>query len=211
MAERDGAGPPAVTLLRARGRHTRWLGLAVVGVFLFADPALGHHVAAERLMVALGSLLIMCGGLIRIFCALFIGGWKNRRLAAAGPYALVRNPLYVGSLIATCGVGLATATLTLTVALLGMIAVYYSWTVRREERFLEQRFGDEYRQYLAAVPRWLPRPGQSMALPPEIQAKPRYVLNGIRDITLLLLVPLACEGVRVAHLCGLLPTYYRLW
>lgn len=211
MGEPTAAQAGDVALLRARGRHTRWFGLALFLVFAFGEPVLGHTPAVERPLIALGTLLIMGGGLLRVFCALFIGGWKNQRLTAAGPYALVRNPLYVGSLLATVGVGLATATLSLTVVLLVAVALYYDRTVRREEAFLIQQFGAPYRAYLAAVPRWLPRSGTPLSLPDEVTAKPRYVLRGMRDISVLLGLPLACEAVRAAHASGLLPSFYRLW
>lgn len=200
-----------IELLRKRGRHTRWFALAVFVTFVGADPVAAHHPALERALVALGNLLIVGGGLIRVYSALFIGGWKNQRLAAVGPYALVRNPLYLGSLLATLGVGLVTASITLTAVLFGFIAAYYSRTVAREEAYLEQQFGADYRAYQAAVPRWLPRPGARLVLPAEVTVKPRYVFNGVRDISLLILAYPLCELVRVAHLSGWLPSFYPLW
>ena len=211
MAEDAAAGRAQVALLRARGRHTRWFALAVFTLFAFAQPLSAEHAALERAMVAAGNLLIVCGGLVRVYSALFIGGWKNQRLAAVGPYALVRNPLYVGSLIATVGVGLVTASFVLTTLLFGFIMIYYSRTVAREEAYLEQAFGTEYLAYKASVPRWWPRSGAQLVLPAEVTAKPRYVLNGIRDITLIILAYPLCEAVRIAHLAGWLPGLYRLW
>ena len=211
MAEDDAASDAQVELLRARGRHTRWFALAVFTVFLFAEPVLARHLALERAMVALGNLMNVAGGLIRIYSTLFIGGWKNQRLAAVGPYALVRNPLYAGSLLATLGVGCVTASLTLTAVLFGFIMAYYSRTVAREEAHLEQSFGPEYLAYKARVPRWVPAGGARLVLPDEVAARPRYVLNGIRDITLVILAYPLCELVRVAHASGWLPSFYRLW
>jgi protein-S-isoprenylcysteine O-methyltransferase Ste14 len=211
MAEDTTTSAAQVELLRKRGSHTRMFALTVFTLFLFADTLSAHHVALERLMVAAGNLLIVFGGLVRVYAALFIGGWKNQRLAALGPYALTRNPLYVGSLFATLGVGLVTASFTLTAILCGFIMAYYSRTVAREEAYLEQQFGAEYLAYKQAVPRWLPRAGARLRLPGEVTAKPRYVLNGIRDITLVILAYPLCELVRVAHLAHWLPSFYPLW
>ena len=210
MAE-YGTAEAEVALLRKRGTHTRLFALGVFTVFLFAAPISSQHVALERTMVALGNLLIVLGGLMRIYAALFIGGWKNQRLTAVGPYALSRNPLYVGSLLATLGVGLVTASFALTAVLFGFIMAYYSRTVAREEAYLEQQFGAEYLAYKRSVPRWLPRADARLVLPNEVTAKPRYVLNGIRDITLVILAYPVCELVRVAHLAGWLPALYALW
>lgn len=211
MADNGGGAQTEVALLRQRGNHTRLFALTVFTLFLFAAPVSAGHVALERLMVALGNLFIVGGGLIRVYAALFIGGWKNQRLAAVGPYAMTRNPLYVGSLFATIGVGLVTGSVTLLAVLFGFIMAYYSRTVAREEAYLEQQFGEEYRAYQRAVPRWLPRAGARLSLPAELTAKPRYVLNGIRDITLVILAYPLCELVRVAHLAGWLPSFYSLW
>lgn len=211
MVEDDSGADAQVELLRKRGRHTRWFALAVFLAFACANPVATDYPPVERTLVALGNLLIICGGLIRIYSALFIGGWKNQRLAAVGPYALVRNPLYLGSLLATLGIGLVTASVTLTAALFAFIMAYYSRTVAREEAYLEQHFGADYRAYQAAVPRWLPLPGARLVLPAEVTVKPRYVLNGIRDITLVILAYPLCELVRVAHLHHWLPSFYRLW
>jgi protein-S-isoprenylcysteine O-methyltransferase Ste14 len=211
MAEDGADARTEVALLRQRGNHTRLFALTVFTLFLFAAPVSAEHVALERLMVALGNLFIVGGGLIRVYAALFIGGWKNQRLAAVGPYAMTRNPLYVGSLFATIGVGLVTGSVTLLAVLFGFIMAYYSRTVAREEAYLEQQFGEEYLAYKRGVPRWLPRAGARLSLPAELTAKPRYVLNGIRDITLVILAYPLCELVRVAHLAGWLPSFYSLW
>lgn len=211
MAESSTAAQAETSLLRKRGTHTRLFALAVFAAFLFAAPVSAQHPALERVMVALGNLLIVGGGLVRVYAALFIGGWKNQRLAAVGPYAMTRNPLYVGSLCATLGVGLVTASVTLTVLLWAFIMAYYSRTVAREEAYLEQQFGEEYLEYKRSVPRWLPKAGARLVLPGEVTAKPRYVLNGIRDITLIILAYPLCELVRVAHLMGWLPGLFRLW
>lgn len=206
-----GTAEAEVALLRKRGTHTRLFALGVFTVFLFAAPVSSQHVALERTMVALGNLLIVLGGLLRVYAALFIGGWKNQRLAAVGPYALSRNPLYVGSLFATVGVGLVTASFTLTAVLFGFIMAYYSRTVAHEEAYLEQQFGADYLDYKRSVPRWLPRADARLVLPNEVTAKPRYVLNGIRDISLVILAYPLCELVRVAHLAGWLPALYSVW
>lgn len=211
MAETSTAAEAEAALLRKRGTHTRLFALSVFTVFMLAAPVSAQHPAWERAMVAMGNLLIVGGGLIRVYAALFIGGWKNQRLAAVGPYAMTRNPLYLGSLFATLGVGLVTASITLTVLLFAFIMAYYSRTVAREEAYLEKHFGSEYLDYKRSVPRWLPRAGARLVLPAEVTAKPRYVLNGIRDITLIVLAYPLCELVRVAHLSGWLPGLYRLW
>jgi protein-S-isoprenylcysteine O-methyltransferase Ste14 len=76
-------------------------------------------------------------------------------LVTRGPFRYSRNPLYVAlttiyvGIMITCGEWWPLATLVPALALV-------HWRiVRREEQFLEGRFGDEYRAYKARVRRWI--------------------------------------------------------
>lgn len=75
-------------------------------------------------------------------------------LAESGIYARLRNPMYVGIALGLLGIVLAFAlewTLLLTLA--GLCVLHYG-VVLREERYLERKLGDEYRAYMARVPRY---------------------------------------------------------
>jgi protein-S-isoprenylcysteine O-methyltransferase Ste14 len=80
-----------------------------------------------------------------------------RRLVVAGPYRRVRNPMISGVLLNLLGEAL----LFRSAALGAWLAVFFVsnnlYFVLSEEPALERRFGDEYRRYRAAVPRWIPR------------------------------------------------------
>jgi protein-S-isoprenylcysteine O-methyltransferase Ste14 len=80
-----------------------------------------------------------------------------RHLVVSGPYAWVRNPMAVAGL--TQGVAVALwlrSPLVLAYVLAG--GVTWHWFVRPlEEAHLVASFGEEYRQYRARVPLWLPR------------------------------------------------------
>lgn len=77
------------------------------------------------------------------------------KLVTSGPYAVTRNPMYLGHLLFLAGVALATGS---PVAVAGFV---YQWRrmskrVRIDEERIERIFGDEYRQYTGRVPRWVP-------------------------------------------------------
>ena len=95
--------------------------------------------------VAIGSVARECGS----------GGLVN-----SGVYGLCRNPRYLGSLLVILGIflmhGSAHVVLTGTLA----CVLIYSAMVRVEEDDLRARYGESYRAYQAAVPRWLPRPAR---------------------------------------------------
>jgi protein-S-isoprenylcysteine O-methyltransferase Ste14 len=76
------------------------------------------------------------------------------KLLTGGPYSLSRNPMYIAWTLMYLGIGLAANSLWIT-ALLPLVAGFTHFVdVRREERFLEKQFGDEYLQYKGRVRRY---------------------------------------------------------
>lgn len=79
------------------------------------------------------------------------------RLLTTGPYALSRNPMYLGHLLFLAGLALATGSPVAVGGLLWQWRRLGARVVEDEER-LERIFGDEYREYVRRVPRWLRLP-----------------------------------------------------
>ena len=77
-------------------------------------------------------------------------------LVASGPFALIRNPLYVGNVALWVGFALSARLVWLAPVFVAILAFEYHAIVRWEERLLEERLGDRYRAYAAQVPRWVP-------------------------------------------------------
>jgi protein-S-isoprenylcysteine O-methyltransferase Ste14 len=78
------------------------------------------------------------------------------RLVSSGPYALSRNPMYVGWALLQLGTGVAAGSGWI-LATLPVVGAAVHRDVLREERQLEKKFGDEYQQYCATVGRYLPK------------------------------------------------------
>jgi hypothetical protein len=76
-------------------------------------------------------------------------------LITTGPYALTRNPMYMGHAIFTAGLALTTRS---PFALL--LCIYHGWYLHQralqDEQALSERFGEEYAAYRARTPLWLP-------------------------------------------------------
>jgi len=76
-------------------------------------------------------------------------------LVVSGPYRLTRNPMYLGLLCvyiaAALWFGLVWALILVPLVVLAVQRL----AIAKEERYLEQKFGDAYRQYRAHVRRWI--------------------------------------------------------
>lgn len=78
-------------------------------------------------------------------------------LNTTGIYSIVRNPLYLGNAIVYMAFALFTESLTTILAMALFLVVYLERIVAAEERFLAQKFGDDYRAWAGRVPAFVPR------------------------------------------------------
>ena len=74
---------------------------------------------------------------------------------ATGVYARSRNPMYLGMVLTGLGLSVALHSMTAAIFTLVAMTVVGSAVIRREEAYLEARFGDGYRAYRSRVRRWL--------------------------------------------------------
>lgn len=81
---------------------------------------------------------------------------KNEELTTTGPYAYVRNPLYLGSLIMAVGFAVAARSGWVLLVMVVMFFAIYLPVIRGEEAFLRHTFA-EFEEYQQNVPRLFPR------------------------------------------------------
>ncbi|MGQ0552938.1 MAG: methyltransferase family protein [Planctomycetota bacterium] len=163
LVEPDAAAPAG----SAAERESGWLfdNRRLVHLpFVLAAALLG---GARPLGLAAGLVLLVLHLLLRLWCCRHLRGsvrvhsrkaQERKVLVTSGPFAWVRNPLYLANAL-----GLAGACLALGPAWLASLAAltclaWYAAVVAWEERVLQRLYGDEFRAYCAAVPRFLPRP-----------------------------------------------------
>jgi protein-S-isoprenylcysteine O-methyltransferase Ste14 len=108
------------------------------------------------LLFLLGVVLVGIGAVGRLWCSLYINGYKNAQVIALGPYSISRNPLYLFSFLGAAGIGFATETLTFGIGLSAVFLAMYPFVIGHEEVFLERKFGDAFRAYVARTPRFFP-------------------------------------------------------
>jgi protein-S-isoprenylcysteine O-methyltransferase Ste14 len=140
------------------------LALAALLAQSRAQPGPGGP-AVDELLNLVGLALLLSGQALRLHVLGQVpegtSGQGDRleavTLNCTGPYARVRNPLYVGNaLICT---GLLAIAWDPWVAVLGLAFFFgqYHFIIRAEEVFLLSRFGDRFADYVRSVPRWIPR------------------------------------------------------
>jgi protein-S-isoprenylcysteine O-methyltransferase Ste14 len=131
--------------------------------FLAAMLAFAHPSAAS---MCAGFAVVLSGEAIR-FWGVSIAGSETRTtgsvggtyLITTGPFAYVRNPLYVGNMLLYAGVGIMSWALFpwLLVGAVLWFVVQYTLIVLGEEDYLAGRFGEAYAEYRRNVHRFLPR------------------------------------------------------
>jgi len=104
--------------------------------------------------LAAGIPLSIAGLILRAWAAGCLD--KDRRLAASGPYARVRNPLYVGTLTVAAGLVVASRSAALGVLFAAVFALVYLPAIQLEEQHLRRLF-PEYADYADRVPALWPR------------------------------------------------------
>jgi protein-S-isoprenylcysteine O-methyltransferase Ste14 len=110
------------------------------------------------LSLAAGGVLVLAGEALRIWAAGHLQ--RNREVTTSGPYAYVRDPLYLGRLlilVGVCVMAWAKALWLLPVGLAIFFANYMPRKYLKEMTALEQRFGPEYRDYAQQVHSLMPR------------------------------------------------------
>jgi Phospholipid methyltransferase len=126
------------------------LGFAVAALYVFEL----WREAPEPAAIAWSLAFVIPGLWLRGYAAGYVK--KNLELTATGPYAHVRNPLYLGSILIAAGFAVALQSWAVGAALAVMFVAIYVPVIASEERFLRATF-PEFGEYCRRVPRLLPR------------------------------------------------------
>jgi len=147
------APPPLIALAT--------LVIGVVGDWLLPLNALAS-VLNWPARIGIGAVLLLAGGALVVVgeqafkqVGTNVKPWRpSLALATTGIYAHLRNPMYVGAILILTGLAAALASDWMAILLLPTALLLHFGVVRREERYLEAKFGEDYRRYKASVPRY---------------------------------------------------------
>jgi protein-S-isoprenylcysteine O-methyltransferase Ste14 len=122
--------------------------------FISQIPSSLRDTAALALM-AYGGWLIWRANVIFHRAGTAFQPWRpTRTIAAVGVYARTRNPMYQGFLLLVLGIAVLFRLDWSVLFLMPAAMLIHFGVVMREERYLARRFGQAYRIYLTAVPRY---------------------------------------------------------
>jgi protein-S-isoprenylcysteine O-methyltransferase Ste14 len=160
--------------LNADSAHkSRWeIGEVVFGIPFLMSIAIHFFVPfslpqgiLSQVLIPVGIVLIIIGiGLVVLARREFADfrqptdpGHPTSTVVKTGVFAISRNPLYLGSALVFLGIALALNMLWALVMLLLSIVLCHYILIIPEEQYLTAKFGDEYKEYMTSVHRWLGR------------------------------------------------------
>jgi protein-S-isoprenylcysteine O-methyltransferase Ste14 len=144
----DQTSPDSTKLGEWLFRHRTALPLPIAAVIL--GLRVGQTPPSALLLTA-GVAVTVAGELIRLWGVHHIGAISRTRsdrlgpLVETGPFALIRNPLYVGNILIWVGFALAARLVWLAPLIVLLLGAEYHLIVRWEESLLVSRLGDDYR------------------------------------------------------------------
>ena len=109
------------------------------------------------LLFLIGIIFVAIASLGRMWCSVYIAGYKDNKLITAGPYSLCRNPLYFFSMLGVIGIGCATETITFPLIFIVLFSIYYPFVIKSEEKRLREIFGSDFDEYISRVPAFFPK------------------------------------------------------
>jgi protein-S-isoprenylcysteine O-methyltransferase Ste14 len=120
--------------------------------FLADKVSNSGRMALLILAVFMAVLLLWSGRVV------ISGEERPNYVICTGPFRFVRHPLYLAALLAYIGMAISSLSL-ISFALFILIFIFYNYIASYEEKLLEARFGDDYREYERKTGKWLPRVG----------------------------------------------------
>lgn len=193
--------------------HRAWIGIAcfipAILAVILSRPIFPQGSVWDYFFNVIAWGFFLAYLLFRIWATLFVGGRKDRELQTGGPYSLMRNPLYFGSLcFALSGALFLKSPLFLLLICLAA-ALYVRFVIRTEEAVLENAFGDAFRYYKKSTPRLFPRLS-NFRTPARIDVDLVAIRREMKRLMLASWMPLAMDLIMHLRSRPDWPHYFRL-
>jgi protein-S-isoprenylcysteine O-methyltransferase Ste14 len=130
--------------------------VVLVSLIVFSEGKLEFNELYGGILFLAGVILIGFATVGRLWCAVFIAGYKNNTLVRTGPYSISRNPLYFFSLLGAIGVGLTTETITAPILIAVFFSILYPFVILSEQKKLSKIYKEEFDDYCKTTPAFFP-------------------------------------------------------
>ena len=185
-------------LSRTRTKIQRILILLVIIISIFLPKYVFPHWKKEpvdEFLDAFGIFIVLFGFLFRISAR----GYKNEKsscgkeLVKDGPYALLRNPMYFGTLL--IGTGIIFVIFELWTFPLFFVVFFsiYMPQIKKEENKLFIRFGEEYKRYCKITPEYFPNSRCMLKLRDYLSFKLSWITKEIFSLVSVIIAIIAIE------------------
>lgn len=164
----------------------------------------------SSVLFLIGIICVGIASLGRLWCSLYIAGYKSHVLIQSGPYSMCRNPLYFFSLIGAAGIGLATETFSITAMIVIAFALYYPLVIRSEEDKLRRLHPGDLDAYIRKVPSFFPKLAL-LAEPSEYTVKPKIFKRHMFDALWFVWIVGILEIIEELHELEVLPVLFTLY
>jgi protein-S-isoprenylcysteine O-methyltransferase Ste14 len=134
------------------------IALAAAAEFLIPTSLLPSRVGVPLAVVLIVTSIALVTWAVRALAAAhtaFDARKSTTALVVSGPFRLSRNPTYLSLTLLQLGLAFAAQSAWLLIAVVPAVIATHWCVIRREERYLEAKFGEEYRNYAATVRRWI--------------------------------------------------------
>ena len=143
------------------------MGFTGLGIILWRPLPINLNPVADFFLALIGAILYFpgCGlylwGLLTLNNQFGVSGilgaelYSDHKLITRGPFAIIRHPMYLGVLLTALGALFIFRTWAIILFLPMSLVVLNR--ANREEKLLEAEFGDVWKNYASAVPKWIPK------------------------------------------------------
>jgi protein-S-isoprenylcysteine O-methyltransferase Ste14 len=199
---------PLTKLFVANRIRMSQLFVLLIMVLLAVSESRWERTFMDAVLFLFGAVLVGAATMGRLWCSLYIAGYKEGTLITIGPYSISRNPLYFFSFVGAVGLGLATETFTFGVLFALWFALFYPAVIRGEEQRLREVHGARFADYARRVPRFFPR--LSLLVEPDTYTvQPIKFRNHLLDALWFVWGLGLLELIESVHVYQLLPTLFR--
>lgn len=188
---------------------SRLFSLVVVVLLLISESRWTETNYAGIIFLT-GVVLIGFGTVGRLWCTVYIAGYKSNTLITTGPYSICRHPLYLFSLLGMTGVGLSSETLTIPALMILFFIIYYPMVMNSEEKKLAKNHKEAFGKYCQNTPKFFPS-FKLLKEPQEYIINPILFRKSMLEVVWFVILLGVIELAETLHETGILPVIFKLY